>query len=110
MFPAHQRLFEQTGGKHVDVELPLNGAPATSVRGCFCCCHSASPFHAGKTMHALGATEKLTVLPTAGMRAGCARTRTAVAPVRRITSTELPRKVTRSTTPAPWFLSKPAGP
>jgi len=29
-------------------------------------------------MHALGATEKLTVLPAAGMRAGCARTRTAV--------------------------------
>ena len=54
-------------------------------------------------MHEFGATTKRTALPTAGVRAGCVRTRSLMSLQRIITSAELPRNVTRSTTPAPWF-------
>src|SRR5262245_35863077 len=58
----------------------------------------------GKTMQDSGATEKRTCLPTAGVRVGWARTCSAISPHRITTSAELPRKVTRSTIPAPVFV------
>ena len=46
---------------------------------------------------------KRTALPTAGVRAGCVRARTLTSLHRMITSAELPRNVTRSTSRVPWF-------